>query len=312
MKKEANIPKAFIGFLIASFLFWLLMNLSKKYETTVKYNVVYTDLAQNKMLQEEPTKEIELLVKATGFKLFADNFSNRKVKIVSNKLVRKSKNKYYLLVNNQQTEIQKQLRSGLKLQRVLQDTLYLKLGSLQTKKVPVIADLNITYQLGYDLAEAVKVTPDSVLVSGPELQLRKLSSIKTGTLLLENVSKNSMQEVELSLPENSDKIKISANKVAVSIVVDKFTEGELEIPVKIINLPKKTQLNIFPKKVKVIYKVGLKNFNKVVGSSFEVVCDYKEAKNNELSYLVPELKSKPEFVSSIRLEPSKIDFLIQN
>lgn len=310
LKKQTNISKVFIVFLVASTFIWLLINLSKEYETTLRYEVVYEKLAQNKVLQENPLKEIDLLVKANGFKLLAANFSSRKLSLLANKLRKKKGNNYYFLTKNQQINIQKQLKSGIKLQRILKDTVYLRLGSLKSKKIPVFADLDIQYQLGYDIAEEIKISPDSILISGPELQLNKINSIKTSQLKLEDVSKNIKQTLEVLLPVDMSTVKIDTNQVEVTVVVDKFTEGNFEVPVKIKNLPEGVKLNTFPKNVKVFYKIGLNNFNKVTANSFEIICDYKKSKSNELSYLLPKLKSKPKLVSSVRIVPEKIDFLI--
>lgn len=91
-------------------------------------------------------------------------------------------------------------------------------------------------------------------------------------------------------------------------MVDKFTEGEIEVPVLVKNAPK--GINIFPKKVKVIYKVGLKNFNEITPDLFKIECDYLDAENNELNYLTPELKDTPNLATVLRIVPDKIDFLI--
>lgn len=309
LKKQKNIPKVFVGFLIVSFFIWLLINLSKEYTSTATYEIIYEQLAQDKILQEEPIKEVRLRLKANGFKLLSENFSDRKIKLQTNKLEKKSANDYYFLTNNQQTEIQKQLSKGLQLQRVLKDTIYLKLGSLQSKKVPVIANVDIQYQLGYNLAEAIKLSPDSIIISGPELQLSNVNNVKTSLLQLENLSKSLKQNVTILKPKNTDKIKMSSNVVEMQITVDKFTEGKLEIPIKVKNVPKSTKLNVFPKNVTVTYKVRLKHFNKVTVNSFKIVCDYKQAKENDLSYLIPKLQLKPDVASSIRINPKKIDFL---
>lgn len=309
MKKQNNIPKSFFGFLTASFLIWLLINLSKPSLSVVKYSIDYVGLAQNKILQEDPVKEISLLVKGSGFNLLSANFSDRKIKFFINNLQKESTNNFYLLTDSQQVEIQKQLPSGLSLQDVLQDTIFLKLGSLQSKKVPVVPNLDTTYKLGYNKSEAIKITPDSILISGPELQLKKIHNIQLEKLTLKEVSDNIKRKVAVIAPK-VDKVKISANTTELSLNVDKFTEGEFEIPVVIKNIPPNKKINIFPKKVRIIFKIVLKDFSKVTADSFEVVCDYEQAMENELNYLIPKLKSKPNQVSSVRIVPNKIDFLI--
>ncbi|TYP98300.1 YbbR-like protein [Tenacibaculum adriaticum] len=312
MDKKINIPKVFFGFLLASFFMWLLINLSKEYTTTISYEVAYVKLAQNKILQEDPVKEINLKVKGSGFKLISANFSRRRLKLFADKLKYASKGHYYFIPENQETSIQEQLYSGLMLEKVLQDTIHLKLGSLQSKKVPVVADVNINYQLGYDLATPITMIPESITISGPELQLAKINSVTTEKLELQDLSKNTEKELLIKLPSDIEKVNISDKVVKVKIEVDKFTEGEFFVPFEVENVPYGTTINTFPKNVKVIFKVGLNNFNKISPSSFKVVCDYRTSKESELSYLLPILKTKPDLVSSVRIVPDKIDFLTHN
>lgn len=310
MKKLNNIPKSFIGFLIASFLIWMLINLSKPSSTIVNYTVSFVEMPQDKMLQEDPIKEVSLLVKGSGFKLLSAGLSNRNINVSAKNVQKKSANNFFLVTDNQRVEIQKQLVSGLSLQGVLQDTIFLKLGSLKSKKVPVVPSLDIAYKLGYNKSEDVKIIPDSVLISGPELQLKKVNSLQMAKLILREVSEDVTKKMPLVMSKEVDKVKMSFNEVELQIKVDKFTEGEFEIPVVVKNISSNKKINIFPKRVKVVFKVGLKDFNKITADSFKIVCNYEQVKENELTYLIPELEAKPSKVSSVRIIPSRIDFLI--
>lgn len=290
---------------------WLLINLSKEYTSTLRYEVIYDKLAQDKILQEDPISEIDVSVKATGFKLLSANFSTRKLRFLVDKLSKKTSSDYYFLPRNQRINIIEQLPSGVKLEQVLLDTIHLKLGSLSSKKVPIKTNIDIQYEIGYNLVKDIKITPDSVLVSGPELQLQNINELKLAPLKLENVSSDIEKKLNIVIPEEANKIKISNTNAKIFIEVDKFTEGELEIPVIVKNISQKTDLNIYPKTIKVIFKIGLKDFNKVTADNFEIICDYKQAQEEGLSYLTPKLVSKPDFVSAVRIVPQKIDFLIR-
>lgn len=100
---------------------------------------------------------------------------------------------------------------------------------------------------------------------------------------------------------------MSHSTAQINIAVDKFTEGEIEVPIFVKNAPK--GINIFPKKVKVIYKVGLQNFNDITSDLFIVECDYLQSKK-EINYLIPKIKDIPKTVDLVRIVPEKVDFLI--
>lgn len=273
--------------------------------------MVYEKLPQNKVFQEEPIHNINIRVKATGFKLLSSNFYSKDLVFNLNKIRFNADKQYYFLPKTQELIIQEQLYKGLQLDKILKDTVFLKLGSLASKKVPVKANLSINYEHGYDLTSPVKLTPDSVLISGPKLQIDKVKELKTALLKLDNVSKNKKNKVKIITPEDFSDLKISKREAEIELFVDKFTEGEFLVSFDINNLPKNIKINTFPKKVKVVFKVGLSNFNEITANSFKVVCDYKVSKENDLPYLIPKLELKSSLVSSARLDPNKIEFLTQ-
>ncbi len=289
---------------------WMLINLSKKYTSKIVYAIEYKDLPQNKILQEEPLEKISVTVEGSGFNLFAASFSTKKIFLSLDKLVKKADNDFYLLTSSQEEQIQKRLNSGLSLVKVNRDSIYFKLGTLASKKVPVKLDLNLNYKLGYGM-ESINLNEDSILLSGPELQLNKIEYIKTKQLTLQEISEDVNVDLNIELPKEATGVKLNLEKVKAEILVDKFTEGSFEVPIKIVGIPKGTELNTFPKKVKVIFKVGLKNYQKITEDLFEIVCDYKRTKKDNLQYLVPEIKNRPELISSVRITPQRIDFLIR-
>ncbi|MGG8495549.1 CdaR family protein [Tenacibaculum sp. TC6] len=307
MVKALNIPKVFIGFLIASLLFWFLMNLSKEYTTEINFSIAYQNLEQDKLIQNSPQKDLNLLIKGNGFKLLGANFTRNPILLDLKKLQKKSDTEYYLLTKNHIAEIQKQLKSGLTLANIPQDSIFFTISKLSSKKVPIRPNTNIAFKKGFDIASPIDLKPDSIVISGAQQDLKGIDFISTEKIELTNLSENFSQQVNIELPE---KVKVRQFSTMLSLNVDKFTEGETEVPIIVKNIPKGDNVNVFPKVVTITYKVGLKNFNKVTSSSFEVVCDYNESEKNNLPYLVPELKVKTNLVSSVRIVPNKIDFLI--
>ncbi|WP_298880597.1 CdaR family protein [uncultured Polaribacter sp.] len=311
MIKNKKISKSFIGFLVASFFIWLLITLSKEYTAIISYPVQYNNIPQDKLLQKEPTKEIDVIVKSSGFNIIKSRFSNYPIILNAKNLNRKTSSKYYFLTKNQKNNIQSQLYSGVELQQVILDTIYLEIGSLISKKVPLKPNLDINYHIGYDVLETVKINPDTILISGPEAQINKISKIDLELLKLNDVKSDFEKQVKIVLPENANNLKVKLKTATISGKVEKFTEGTLDIRFKIINLPKEIELTTLNNTVEVVFVVGLSNFNKVDKNSFEVICDYHISKENNLSYLLPKIVTKPSFIKSIKVVPSKIDFLIQ-
>ncbi len=305
MKNTFNIPKTFFGFLTASVLFWLLINLSKEYTTEITIDVAYINLSLKKSIIDTPIKKLPLLVKGSGFNLISISLSNNYIKLNLDKINKKKGPDYYFLTKKLHSEIQDQLRSGIELILVQKDTIPLKIGTLHSKKIPLKTDLNITFQLGHDLSKPISIKPDSVIISGEQSLLKSISFLNLEKINLENLSETTITNSSIIISEN---IKTDITTAEISIIVDKFTEGEIEVPISVKNAPK--GINIYPKKVKIIYKVGLKNFSKINENLFKIECNYNQVKINEASYLTPKLTKSSDLITLVRIVPEKIDFLI--
>ncbi len=310
-KTLKKIPKTFISFLIISFLIWLLITFSKEYVTVISYPVNYKNIPQNKLLQESPIKEISIAVKASGFKILRTKFKNKEINLEASNLQKKKGSFFYFLPNKQIVKIQNQLLSGVLIKQIIQDTIHLNLGILGSKKVALKPNLEINFHIGYDLLEAISVKPDSIVISGPESQLQKINHLNLNKLILNDVKLDFRNEVAISQLNLQNGLKFNVSKAIISGKVDKFTEGVLQIPFTIKNLPKNTNLTILRENVEVVFIVALSNFSKVSEASFKVECDYSISDNNNFGYLIPKVISKPSFIKSMKIVPSKIDFLIQ-
>ena len=311
MGKNKKISKSFIGFLVASVLIWFIITLSKNYTTTLTFPVVYNNIPQDKLLQKEPVKEIDIVVNASGFNILKARINNRTISLNARYLTRKTASKYYFLTNSQINNVQQQLKSGIDLHEIVLDTIYLDIGSLISKKVPVKPNLDINYHIGYDILESVKIKPDSIVISGPEAQIDKIAKVDLELLKLDDVKANFTNKVKIILPKEATDLKLNNEFVSIRGEVEKFTEGSFNIPFTIKNLPKDVELTTLNKTVEVVFIVGLSNFDKIDNNFFEVVCDYNISKENNLNYLLPKVISKSNLIKSYKVLPNKIDFLIQ-
>ena len=312
MKPKKKIPKTFISFLLASILIWLLITLSKEYITTISFPIKYGEISQNKLLLANQTKVLEIVVKTNGFKILRTRFNTKSMLINVNTLISKKGTTYYLLLKSRKQSIKRQLPSGVSLQEIIKDTLFVELGSLVTKKLAIKSNLKISYHIGYDLSEQISLKPDSILVSGPENYISKIKNIELVPTILEDVKIDFTRKVAVKIPEGIKNLKFNIKEVTVSGKVEKFTEGILNIPFKIINVPAGLTINTLNKKVQITYIVGLSNFNKIDENSFQIECDYAMSASNRLGYLIPKVVRKASEIKSYKLIPDEIDFLIQN
>ncbi len=308
---KANLKfRIFLLFLILSIVFWLLINLSKTYTSDVIFEVSYVNLPKDRVIQNEPIKEIRASINSSGFNLLRYKLKRKTLKLDISNLAYKKGVQYYYLPNNHLSILKKQLNVDTMIDRIIQDTIFINLGINLSKKVPVKLLSDISFKSGYNYTDTIQITPDSITIIGPEAKLDTINYVLTDNLLLTEVSNEIDQNITLQ-NLNSSGIALSDLKVNIKAKVDKFTEGKLEISFKIKNIPSDYIITTFPNKVTVVYQVALSNFNKITKDDFEVECDFKQTQSNELDYLIPILKEKSSLITTVNIVPNKIDFLIE-
>ncbi|MDV7188116.1 CdaR family protein [Lutibacter sp. TH_r2] len=303
--------KVFLFFLVLTAIIWLLVELSKTYTSEAKFNVKYKNIPENLLLQNKPISIVDIQLKAPGFSLLKYKTLNRDINL---SLANLSKNKkgYYILTNNQKAFITKQLSSNVEVIKVQEDTIYIDLGANISKKVPVNVLLDLEFKMGYNLINSYQVKPDSVLIKGPQKYIDSIQEIATEVKAIKEVSENVNTELKLQLPAKQTNVKATVNKVKIISKVDKFTEGKFKIPVAIINQPDNILVKPFPKEIEVYYIAGLANFNKISKENLEIVFDFNQYKNDTLiTKLSPIVQHRSEYISTLKIVPEQIEFLIQ-
>tara|TARA_B100000809_G_scaffold263627_1_gene317335 strand:+ start:19350 stop:20318 length:969 start_codon:yes stop_codon:yes gene_type:complete len=298
-------------FLMISTLFWLLTKLSKEYETKIVYAVNYINLPSSKLFQNTPETTVELVVRSTGFNLLQEKFKKGNINIGLRNVVSNGAYSYYLLSNIKHNAVQSQLEKKIELIGFSKDTLFFELGFNKRKKVPIITNFSFRFKSGYNLSNDIIVRPDSIEVSGPEIQVDKINSIKTSQLQIEDIVDDMYYEIPLLKHAELNKLNYSHDQVQVIGQVEKFTEDSFHVSFEIIGLPVNTTITTYPKTVEVVYQVGLSNYKKIAASDFKIICNYKKSASENTRFLIPELIKKPTLVSSIKMIPNHIEYLIQ-
>ncbi len=310
-QKKSLVPKRFFLFLGISLFLWGLTTLSQEYQNTLRFPIVFENLPTDKLIQESPQEQLAIHVNGTGFKLISNSIFRPTISLDASALYQASTTKHYVLLNQQRLHIQKQMGSGLTIDHFIQDSVFLNLGYLSYKKVPVKPNVALEFESGFDFSSPLKLSPDSVMVTGPEFFIDTLQFVSTQKLQLKQVNTPLQKEVTLQSFSEIKNTSISTKHITISADIEEFTEGTLEVPFTLINVPENAVLNTFPKRVVVSYKVALSKFNSINPASFEIVCDYQHSLTNGLSYLIPKMISKSPLVKSVNMLPKTIDYIIE-
>ncbi|WBL23093.1 YbbR-like domain-containing protein [Zunongwangia sp. HRR-M8] len=305
--KKANV-QVFGFFLIFSAILWVLVQLSKEYNRNVEIPLTYVNMPLDKSLQDSP-KSLKFNLEAKGFLLIwkyqlfkpglTIDLSNTKE--VGSQLV-------YNIRDNRNT-IENQLNIDFDNANFLKDSLVFDFQPRKEKRIVVLPKTDLNYDVGFSAIENVHLQPDSVTVSGPKNIIDTLTSITTKSIKGDNLNKSISGTVAIDT-SNLGMLNFYRNTVDYNQKIEKFTEGNVEIPVEVINVPRGTNLTIFPKKVMVYYQVNLKNYEYVKGEQFKVICDFTEIQEG-VGYMLAKVSKKPRIVNNVRLNERKIQFIIK-
>jgi hypothetical protein len=303
--------RVFLFFLAISIGSLILNKLSKEYKTTIQFEVIVDNIPSNKILLMQPKGNIRIYVKASGFNIIGYKIISKRIKLNATTATFVSGTTYKIESNRLIGEFQNQLLTDTEIIEILDKSVYIELGKIVSKKIPVQLKSTITYEKGYKIKGLMKLLPDSIIVSGPEDKIAKINKVETKRLVLNNIYSSFDEVIDLKISDELKVVSISEREINVIADVEKFTELSFLVSYKIINNNKGYNIETFPSKVKLVFQVELSEIPNIDEDSFVVICDFENSIQNKLSYLVPKVIEKPKSVNNYHLEPSKVDFIIR-
>jgi hypothetical protein len=299
----------FLVFLISSFVILIFTKLSKNYTNTITFAIEKTGIPEDKLILEDSSHQLQITLKTHGFKWLKYYMSPPKIAIDFSKEVYVAKGAYIYTKTEAYLNEKKQFQNQVEILRKTPDTLTFRYDTNLVKRVPVTANATITYTPGYNSYEGVHIVPDSVTVIGPHEIVSKIATLPTVPVVLKGVKSPVDQPVKLILPEHKNILKFSDTDVRLHATVEKFTEGRLDIPVKVTHIPKGVSITYFPKTIKVSYYTSLNHFKTIKAKDFEIECDFRKVSKAQ-SFLQPEFVSIPKHVKHVKLHQKHVEFII--
>ena len=171
--------RVFLLFLLLSFLFWILIKLSREYISEVEFEIAYTDIPNNKLIQNEPEHKLNLTLKTIGFKLLNYGFKEKVLEYSLDEIERKKGSLYYSVTKSNMNFLQAQLSAETVVLNIEPDTLFIDLGVKRSKKVAVVSDVDFAFKTGYNFIQPFEISPAEITISGPEKLIDSIQEVHT-------------------------------------------------------------------------------------------------------------------------------------
>lgn len=298
----------FVLFLFLSFLISLLVKLNNTYTQTLSFELKPIQLPSNELLVSKGPKAINITISGRGFELLKHYIELPVIEVDFSRL-RKNNSQYIWTERSQLDKIINHFDAEISVKSITPDTVVFPFDKQFVKKVPVKVLVNPSFAFGFDLVGSFQSQPDSITLIGPESVLKSIASVPTKAITLNEINTSIEMPVALNLPSGSAQLQASHNTISVVAKVAKFTEGTVNIPVTITNVPEDLIINFFPKEISVVFYSSLEAYKSISESDFTVACDFNLL-NADNKYLNPILVKQPLTIKSAKLQMTQLEYII--
>ncbi len=287
-------------------LLWLTIKLNHEYTGTLKATITFDNVPQDYMLSASSDKLI-IRVRAKGFQLALAQLRKNSVnlEIDASKL---PQGREYLLSSRLNAEFSGSLKN-YELLDILPDTFHYTFDKKFSKQVKVKVTTDLSFEKQFGLALPVNTQPEKITVSGPKKLIADIEFWETEPIVYKNLNESKSGNIKLKDAGISG-IHMEQSEVQFNIQVEEFTEKNVEVPVKAVNIPKGTEVKIFPKKITIACLVSLQDFEKVRPDLFEAVADFSQIDLKTDTHCEIRLVRVPAFVKNTFLNPGRVEFII--
>ena len=306
-----NIFNYLVCVIIASVL-WFLNTLNQEYTTEVNYPIKYINIPEDKYPSTKLPSHLQLNIQAKGFTLIGYAIKTSFSPLILNfegynDLLQKKDDLYHLTIktNDIKDKLSSQIGPDVKLTSIHPEKIDFNLSKATQKRVIITPNIDYTLKRQYILNQ-VKLTPDSVLVSGPANIIDTLQQVYTNSWQLKNISKSTNKELNLKPIENCH---LHIEKTKATLEIEQFTEGRKEINITPKHVPDSINIRLFPNKVTITYEVGLSKYKEVTEKDFEFTVEFP--KSADIPHLGIQVGKKPTFIKNLNITPQKVEYLLE-
>ena len=303
--KRLNI---FVLFLLLAFFISLLSKLTSPTTHTLQFELQPTKLPARVLLVEERLPVVDVTITTNGFSLLKYTFKKLKLN-VDFSILQKNDTAYYWDQSAHRAEIAQYFNSNTVIQNIRPPAFSFSYATQFTKKVPVKINLQPEFLVGYDLKTPLRAQPDSITIVGPEQYLNAINAVATEVLKKNAVKTDIDVVLDLNISDFPSYLKFSTNQVQVLGTVDKFTEGTVSIPVKLVNLPEHLVVSIFPKEIPVVYYTSLSTYDAIRPEDFRIECDFNTLDRSS-NVMIPKLVAYPRTAKTAALQINSVEYVI--
>jgi hypothetical protein len=210
----------FAFFLLLSFVFWYLNELSKELQGSINYPVRYINPPKDRIVTGDLPEKLEMDLRGPGYSILKVKLSGSRAPVVidfskvSPRRIPGQHPSYYLVTSGLISNFTKQLHADFDILAIHPDTLFFGFDRMVTRRIPVIPDLKVEMTGGRRVV--IVTDPDSITVTGPQHILDTLNGIPTKYRVFNRTNENFRSKLPLDCPEY---LQTAQKRVTVEVTV---------------------------------------------------------------------------------------------
>ncbi len=267
----------FLSLCIAIFL-WLYVRLGATYQMEIHVPFQVTNIKDGYGVVSDIPEAVDILFEGDGKSLLGMRFLNPPRFVLD---MAQHKDKSRFILSEHLHEIVYPSKVPVHAIAVQwPDSVIVRMDRMIARRVPVVADVQITCEAGFILVGGMQLMPDSVTVTMPWSYRDSAVVIGTASHRWENL--NSDVRTELRLTAHPDK-RINVLQSTTSIFLDVQPLGEIvleNLPVRLINVPPFTTVAVQPSTFSVRVRGGVDYLSTLPKESVVGEIDYQKEYNS--------------------------------
>lgn len=288
---------------------WFLKQVESGYVMSATISPVYVNAPAGYTSEDLSRQKIKIAVQMNGFNMLSYAVGTRDLEVDLNKVVRESHGRHYWIPARHPELVAQAILPSDQIKDIVADTIFLNMGDEVSKIVPVeVSKISTTFRPGYGAFDPVMISPVRVKIFGTPEEVGQIDRITLPELSYRNLSAPFTDSVRLTLPASLQKVRVEPSRVAVSLTVKPYTEGEMQVSVRAVNVPSGYSVKFFPAKVSLRYRVAVEDYARVGEKDFRVTVDMSHT-DPDTRFVYPKITASPLFVGKMTLVPEKVQYI---
>lgn len=179
-----------------------------------------------------------------------------------------------------------------------------------SRMIKVKNNTSVQTKDGYTVIGGVKISPDSVRVSGASSIVMKIKFVQTENIVFKDVNTNISKDVKL-IDSLGNQVKIDPTVVNVSYKLELSAEKTFDdIDVNVYGVPIDKDVLIIPPKISISLRGGVEELSKLTQKDIKIGINFKQIESDEQGEVEPTIELSDIF-TLIKVEPQRFQYIIK-